>query len=108
VSRLLVCLSIAVCVGCGPYQIAYRLPSKADTPGMYAAERQHSHGIGPLLIGGGGYFFALQAMSPALIDYTGPVQVSELCPHGFADVTHLHRFWQNATAAGISWVGMLN
>ncbi len=50
----------------------------------------------------------LNPMSPALIDYTGEVQTSSVCPDGFSQVSHYHTFGQNAGAAFISWLIVFN
>lgn len=50
-------------------------------------------------------------MSPALIDYTGEVDLRTVCPTGYdaiSEIQHYHNFGQNALAALISWVGIVN
>ena len=105
-------LSIALMLGCGPYRIRYEYPSRVSPPDRtFEVVKVHAHGIGPLLIGGGGYFFLLQSMSPALIDYTGEVDLRTICPKGYdsiSEVQHYHNFGQNALAALISWIGIVN
>ncbi len=100
------CLFCALMVtACGPYRITYRMPSLEGKPTEKKTE-MHAHGIGP--VGGGGYFFALSQMLPALVDYTGEVDARKVCPDGFVEVSHYHAFWQNFVAALISWGGLLN
>lgn len=90
--------------GCGPYRIRYTMPSKPPT--NLVTSRDHAHGIG--LIGGGLYFFALHQMFPALVDYTGPVDVASECPNGFTEISHHHEFEHNTLAAFLSWLVLLN
>ena len=101
---LFVC--IALISGCGPYRIKYLQPSNAAPPAQtFEVLTGHSHGIGPFLIGGGGYFFLFQSMSPALIDYTGEIDTRTVCPQGYnaiSEVQHYHNFGQSALAALIS------
>jgi hypothetical protein len=94
-------------LGCGPHRISFEMTSLRDRPG-YPVQRMHSHGIGPLLVGGGAYFFLVDEISPALIDYTGPVDARKVCPNGFSSVEHYRRFWQNAAAAGLSYLVLVN
>lgn len=93
--------------GCGPHLVTYRLPSHAAEPTTMKTE-MHSHGIGPFLIGGGGYFLIISEISPALVDWTGPVDTTAVCPDGFAEVSHRHELWQSVVAALISWGGIVN
>jgi hypothetical protein len=83
------------------------MPSKSGKP-IYTTTKYHSHGFGPLLIGGGGLFFMLNPMSPALIDYTGEIKASDVCPEGFSSVTQYHSFGQNAGAGFLSWIAIFN
>jgi hypothetical protein len=109
-------LALVVCFGllfgCGPYQIRYVQPSKATNNGTsFGVTKMHGHGIGPLLLGGGGFFFIVQSMSPALVDYTGEVDLTTICPAGyddFSEVTHYFQFGHNALAALISWLAIVN
>jgi hypothetical protein len=106
--RAICCILVVVMlVGCGPHRVKYTLPS-ADGDATYETTRNHAHGIGPLIIGGGGFFFFLNEMSPALIDYTGVVQTRSVCPDGFTQVEHFHRFDQSALAALLSWLLIVN
>lgn len=100
-------VALFLLAGCGPHRITYRMPSAQGKP-TYTTTKTHAHGIGPLLIGGGGYFFLVNEISPALIDYTGKVKTTDVCPHGFAEVSHYHTFGQNAGAAFISWLAVVN
>ena len=105
-TRAMLTLFCALTVtACGPYRITYRMPS-LQAQETYTKTEMHAHGMG--LIGGGGYFFALSQMLPALVDYTGEVDARTVCPRGFVQVSHYHSFWQNAVAALISWGGVLN
>jgi hypothetical protein len=91
---------LATLSACGPYRIRYK---NADhVPERTSEVRTHAHGLG--LIGGGGYFFFVHQMFPALVDYTGPVKV----PSRFAEVSHYHTFGQNAGAAFLSWLVLVN
>lgn len=90
--------------GCGPYKIRYVQPSKVKS-GLTTTQT-HVHGLG--LLGGGGYFFAVHQMFPALVDYTGPVDVKKVCPNDFAEISHAHSFGQNAGAAFLSWLVFVN
>lgn len=106
------CAALALAVtllglgGCGPYRIKYQLPSRmALHQRTHTVSRLHSHGMG---IGGGGYFFVVQNLFPALVDYTGEVNTRAVCPYGFTEVEHYHAFWQSTVAAVISWFGALN
>jgi hypothetical protein len=94
-------------IACGPHRVAYVNPSLEGKQTMRRTE-QHAHGVGPLLIGGGGYFGLVNEISPALIDYTGEVSVSSMCPKGFARVSHYHTFGQSAGAGFLSWLVMVN
>jgi len=48
-------VSAALVLGCGPYRIKYEYPSHAVAPDRtFEVVKGHAHGIGPLLIGGGG------------------------------------------------------
>jgi hypothetical protein len=94
--------------GCGTHRITYIRSSLVDARDTYTLEQTHAHGIGPLLIGGGGYFGIFNEMSPALIDYTGAVNLHEICPYGFSKVSHHHKFWHSALAAVISWAIVVN
>jgi hypothetical protein len=106
--RLLVALLCVVFLaGCGTYRITYRMPSRTPVDGP-PIKMGHSHGIGPLLVGGGGYFFLFSQISPALIDYTGTRRISEVCPNGIAQLSHHHTFGQNTAAAFISWLLVVN
>jgi hypothetical protein len=97
---------IALLAGCGTYRITYRMPSKEAQAESGTIEKGHSHGFG--LIGGGGYFFAIHQMFPALIDYTGERQIAEVCPNGAYEIEHHTEFWHNAGAALISWLVIVN
>jgi hypothetical protein len=99
-------LALAVGMGCGTYRITYRFPSKQVTSEEFPLRKKHSHGIG--LIGGGGYFFFIHQMFPALIDYSGERSVPKHCPHGVYEVQHYHDFGQNTVAALISWLVLVN
>lgn len=100
--------AVAVLVaGCGPHRVTFQMRSKLSEP-TYTTTTTHAHGIGPLLIGGGGYFGILNEMSPALIDYTGAVNTIEVCPDGFAEVSHYHTFGQSAGAGFLSWLVLVN
>jgi hypothetical protein len=99
-------IGLMACIGCGPYRVTYVMPSRGDHPPTIT--RKHAHGIGPLLIGGGGLFGVLNPMSPALFDYTGAVKTTDICPNGFSRVEHYHTFDQNALAALISWFALVN
>lgn len=99
-------LALVFLTGCGTYRITYRLPSKEAQAEKYPLRKKHSHGIG--LVGGGGYFFALHQMFPALIDYTGERSVPGHCPNGVYEVSHYHDFGQNTVAALISWLVLVN
>jgi len=98
-------LIAALLMGCGTYQITYRFPSKEALAVPDVIHKHHAHGIG---IGGGGYFFMVHQMFPALVDYTGEQKVASICPNGVYQVTHYTRFWHNAAAAFISWLVILN
>ena len=105
-------LCIGLISGCGPYRIKYLQPHNAEPPAQtFQVVTGHAHGIGPLVIGGGAYFFLLQSMSPALIDYTGEIDTRKICPVGYdaiSEVQHYHNFGQSSLAALISWVGIVN
>ena len=103
-SSLLIVLALAT-LSCGPYRVVYEMPPNERVTPTYVERRQHAHGLGGP---GGGYFFLTNPMLPAWVDYTGPVRVESVCPHGFSEVSHGFRFWQQATAAGISWIAVLN
>ena len=108
-SRYVVSLSVLGCLclllsACGSYRITYQMPSKA--PSDITTSKSHSHGIG--LLGGGVYFFAIHQMFPAYVDYTGPVDVDEVCPQGFSEVSHYQKFGSNTLAAMISWLTLIN
>lgn len=49
--------------------------------------------------GGGGFFRVLNEMSPALVDYTGPVRTADVWPDGFAEVS------TTTTSARACWPG---
>lgn len=102
---ILICFSLIT--ACGPYKVKYVMSSKPNQL-SYTTTKNHAHGFGPLLIGGGGLFFMLHPMSPALIDYTGEVQTSDVCPDGFSSVTQYHTFGQNSGAAFLSWLIIFN
>ena len=109
----LVLVGLTLLWGCGPYRIQYVYPSRvAAAERVYEVKKAHAHGIGPLLVGGGGFFFLLQSMSPALVDYTGEVDTSRICPPhydlGPSTVEHYHHYGQSALAALISWIGIVN
>ena len=96
-------------LGCGTHRITYVHGSATvDNHFTYVQHSTHAHGIGPLLVGGGGYFGILNEMSPALIDYTGPLNLAATCPYGFSEVSHHHAFWQSFVAGAISWVVIIN
>lgn len=99
-------LLVVLASGCGTYRITYRFPSQEKDAEKLAVHEKHSHGIG--LVGGGGYFFAVHQMFPALIDYSGEKSVAEYCPNGVYEITHYHEFAQNALAALISWLIVVN
>jgi hypothetical protein len=108
-SRRIIVLSLAALIpvlvsGCGPYQVTYKMPSKMPSGKKFT--ETHAHGLGP--IGGGAYFFFLNPMFPALVDYTGAIDVKEKCPEGFSEITHYHTFGENAGAAFLSWLVFLN
>jgi len=42
------------------------------------------------------------------VDYTGAVNVTEKCPEGFTEITHYHTFGENAGAAFLSWLVLVN
>lgn len=106
--RLLAVLGVlSIVAACGPHRITY-IRSSMVTKNVYTQQRTHAHGIGPLLAGGGGYFGVINEMSPALIDYTGPVNVTEVCPDGFYKVSHHHNFEQSVMAGFISWLIIVN
>jgi len=105
--------------GCGTYRITYKMPSRTPETALTGTSRgpipappikkRHSHGIGPFIIGGGlGLFWLFSQVSPALIDYSGTRNIPEVCPHGIAEVSHQHTFGQNAGAAVLSWLLVLN
>lgn len=102
---------LAVCaalfIGCGAYRVTYQVPSKAQENASPLTKR-HAHGIGPLIVGGGLFFFILNPMSPALIDYTGSVDARTICPDGFSEVSHYHTPVQQARAALVSWLLIVN
>ena len=104
ISLILAALVPLLSVGCGPYQMRYTMPSKQDSG--FKTTETHAHGIG--LIGGGVYFFLFNQMFPALVDYTGAVNVTEKCPEGFTEITHYHTFGENAGAAFLSWLVLVN
>jgi hypothetical protein len=105
-------LCTALLLGCGPYRIRYLQPSKSsDGESSHEVVKGHAHGIGPLIIGGGGFFFLFQSMSPALVDYTGEVDLRTICPEGyddFSEVQHSFGFGHSALAALISWLAIVN
>ncbi len=103
-SVLITVLLLASASGCGPYRIRYTMPSKLRSE--MAVTKTHAHGIGP--IGGGGFFFVLHQMFPCPGDYTGPVDIEDVCPNGFSEVSHYHTFGQNAGAAFLSWLTLIN
>jgi hypothetical protein len=98
--------------GCGTYGITYRSPSLAAPPEKsFEVVKHHAHGVGPFIVGGGGFFFLFQSMSPALVDYTGEVDTRKICPDGkggIAEVHHYHNYGQNSLAALISWAAIGN
>lgn len=98
-------LMAALLTGCGTYRITYRFPTKQPMADTRVIRKHHAHGIG---IGGGGYFFAIHQMLPALIDYTGEQHVADICPNGVYEVSHHTKFWHNAAAAFTSWLVVLN
>jgi hypothetical protein len=104
VAALCACLIFAAC---GPHRITYIRSSMAGRD-VYEQDRTHANGIGPFLAGGGGYFGVIDEMSPALIDYTGPMNVAQICPDGFYKVSHHHSFGESVMAGCISWVIILN
>lgn len=106
ISALLLVLVLAS-PGCGPHHIEYVRPS-LEAHEVYRVNETHSHGFGPLLVGGGGFFFLMQEISPALVNYTGAVSADEMCPDGFASVSHHSNFGQNALAAVLSWLVIFN
>lgn len=65
----------------------------------------HAHVAG---LGGGGFFFMVNPMFPALIDHTGPVDVRLYCPNGFREASHYHTGAQQFLAALFSWVLVFN
>lgn len=101
---LLVSFLAVAAAGCGPYRIRYQMPS--ERPSNEKLSVPHAHGLG--LIGGGGWFFIVHQLFPALLDYTGPVDLRKECPGGFQEVSHYHTFGQNAGAAFISWLVLVN
>jgi len=106
--RIVAALGVFLIVAaCGPHHITY-IRSSVASRNVYTQERTHAHGIGPLIAGGGGYFGVINEMSPALIDYTGPVNVTEACPDGFYKVSHHHNFGQSVMAGVISWLIIVN
>ena len=105
---ILALLPLSALVGCGgPYKITYTMPSK-EAPDPVIVTEEHRHGIGPLIVGGGGFFTLFQAISPALVDYTGSVETSKHCPNGFSQVEHHHTSDQNSDAALLSWLLIVN
>jgi hypothetical protein len=103
-SLLLGLVLAAAATGCGPYRIRYQMPSAR--PSEEKLSIPHAHGLGP--IGGGGWFFIVHQLFPALLDYTGPVDLRKQAPGGFREVSHYHTFGQNAGAAFISWLVLVN
>ena len=99
---VMVLLCLMVCA-CGTYEIRYTMPSK--TPSGVRSTTKHGHGIG---LGGGLFFFAIHDMFPALIDYTGPIEVQRACPHGFCEISQSHDFGEHTRAAFISWPLVVN
>lgn len=97
---LVMCCCLVTASGCGPYRV--RFQRTTYVPKDPYATKKHAHGMG--LVGGGAYFFILHQLFPALVDYTGPVEVDG----GFSEVSHYHSFGQNATAAFFSWLTLLN
>ena len=107
-SRIVAALAACLVVtGCGPHRITFIRSSLAGKD-AYSVRRTHAHGIGPLIVGGGGFFGIVDEMSPALVDYTGPVNTADVCPHGFYKVSHHHAFWQSLLAGLISWGAVVN
>jgi len=101
-------LCAVLLAGCGAYRITFKDSPRRPVPGEPIMKR-HSHGVGPLFIGGGvGFFWLFNPMSPPLIDYTGPQNVADTCPQGIAELTHYQPFGLNAQAALISWIGIVN
>lgn len=101
---------LAVCVAasaCGPYRIQY-LHGAQPAGTTFERTKEHAHGIGPLLVGGGAFFGILNPMSPALIDYTGAVETRTMCPDGFREVSHSHGVDQHLLAGLISWLVVVN
>ena len=86
--------------GCGTYRL--RFQQSKIVPEKPYETRKHAHGMG--LVGGGGFFFAIHQMFPALVDYTGPQQVTTR----FSEVSHYQGFGQNAAAAFFSWLTLVN
>lgn len=104
ISIFIAVLVLASASGCGPYRIRYTMPSKQRS-GMVVT-KTHAHGLGPG--GGGAYFFALNQMLPCPVDYTGPMDIQDVCPNGFSEISHYHTFGQNAGAAFLSWLVLVN
>ena len=104
---LLLIAGLALSLGCGPHRITFVNPSLAEQA-TTRQERVHAHGIGPLLVGGGGFFAIVNEMSPALIDYNGSVNAAAVCPNGFASVSHAHGVGHGILSAVISWIILVN
>lgn len=103
-------LALAACVliaGCGTHRITY-VRSSIEAKTVQTQQRSHAHGLGPLIVGGGGLFGIINEMSPALVDWTGPTNVAEICPDGFSKVSHHHNFGQSVLAGFISWIIVVN
>lgn len=107
---LMFCICFLI-IGCGPHRITFVRSSLEQQTNVntFSREQQHSHGIGPLIIGGGiGAFWLMNEISPALFHYTGDAYTTDFCPDGFVSVTHNQTYGQNTIAALISWVVAVN
>jgi len=90
--------------GCGTYQIVYINPDVP--PSFERSSITYAHGWG--IAGGGGFFFAVHRIIPCFVDYTGPVDLRGYAPNGFQQIDQHQTFGQNALAAFISWLILVN
>lgn len=97
---------VALALGCGTYRTTYIVSRAAPESQAEVEKINYSHGFG--LVGGGGFFFGLHRIFPCFVDWTGPVDVSENWPQGLYKVEQYHTFGQNAAAAFVSWLILLN
>jgi hypothetical protein len=93
-----------VLTGCGTYRIVYVNPD--IKPSFEKTSITYAHGWG--IAGGGGYFFAVHRIIPCFVDYTGPVDLRKYAPNGFQQIDQHQTFGQNALAAFISWLILVN